>query len=98
MRRYIKLTAAQQQEIMAHFTISRPYLWNVMNYVKMGPSTTAIREYALAIGGEIVERGFEANCQTEHTQEEMIQTWPAGVKLIVVRTPAGERQLRLPVC
>ena len=69
-----------------------------MNYVKMGPSTTAIREYALAIGGEIVERGFEANCQTEHTQEEMIQTWPAGVKLIVVRTPAGERQLRLPVC
>ena len=69
--------------------MTRTSVWAALNYITRGGNGPSIRRYALEHGGAIVEENFIPNCRTEHTQQEMIQTFPAGIQVRISKVDSS---------
>lgn len=85
MRTYIRVSDSLRRELVDRFEESRTSIWSAINYLTNGDRPEAIRQYALSHGGSIEEQNFIPNCRTEHTQDEIIQTFAGGVQVRVNR-------------
>ena len=81
MRIYIKVTDGLRNKIVQKFKFSKVSVWSALNYLTYSKKAEAVRRYALEHGGSIVEQDFIPNCRTEHTPDEMIQTFAGGVQV-----------------
>lgn len=94
MRTFIKVSDPLRRDLVNKFKVSKPTVWAALNYITRGGNGPAIRRYALSHGGAIVEEDFMPNCRTEHTQEEMIQTFAGGIQVRVSKVNSGAVILR----
>lgn len=85
MRTYIRVSDSLRRELVDRFEVSRTSIWSALNYLTNGDRPEAIRQYALSHGGSIEEQNFIPNCRTEHTQDEIIQTFAGGVQVRISR-------------
>lgn len=85
MRTYIKVSDKVRQELAARFGVSAVSVWKALNYLTKGGRAPEIRDYALSHGGAIAEDDFIPNCRTEHTKDEIVQTFAGGVQVRIGR-------------
>lgn len=83
MRQFIKVSNELNKELQLHFKRSRMSIWKALAFVTRHPEATAIREYALAHGGQYTEEDFIPNCETRHENGIIYQEFPGKVKLII---------------
>lgn len=83
MRRYIKATLKLRNELKKEFGISRVGVNNALNFKSSSPRAQKIREAALASGAEIMEPVFWPECETRHTNDEIIQNFSNDVILVL---------------
>lgn len=81
MRTYIKVSDSLRNKLAQHFRISRVSVWSALNYLTHSKLSDEVRRYALENGGSIEEEDFMPNCRTEHTDDEIIQTFAGGIKV-----------------
>lgn len=89
MRTFIKVSDPLRRELIDKFKVTRTSVWAALNYITRGGNGPSIRRYALEHGGAIVEENFIPNCRTEHTQQEMIQTFPAGIQVRISKVDSS---------
>ena len=85
MRIHIKVADSLRVELAEKFQLSKVSIWSALNYLTHSERAEAVRRYALEHGGSIVEQDFTPNCRTEHTSDEMIQTFAGGIQVRVSR-------------
>lgn len=83
MRQFIKVSNELNKELQLHFHRSRMSIWKALAFVTRHPEATAIREYALAHGGQYTEGDFIPNCVTRHENGIIYQEFPGKVKIII---------------
>ena len=79
MRTYIKVSDELRRQIWREFPVCKATVWAALNYITEGGRSGEIRAYALEHGGQVVDEDFEPNCLTEHSQDEMRQSFGGGV-------------------
>lgn len=89
MRTYIKVSDPLRRDLINRFKVSRTSVWAALNYLTREGRGPAIRQYALEHGGAIMEEDFIPNCRTEHTGDEMIQTFPGGIQVRISKVDSG---------
>lgn len=94
MRTFIDVPSSLRKEIMTRFNRSKPIVWRALNYVTDNKRAKEIRAYALEHGGAIIEKDFIPNCRTEHTQEEMIQSFAGGIQVRISKVKDDVRLLQ----
>ncbi len=85
MRTYIKVSDRLRAELAKRFGLTNSSVWRALNYLTAGGRSPEVREYALSHGGAIAEDDFIPNCRTEHTADEIIQTFAGGVQVRIGR-------------
>lgn len=93
MRIHIKVADNLRVELIEKFKLSKVSVWSALNYLTNSERAKAVRSYALAHGGSIVDEDFSPNCRTEHTQEEMIHTFAGGVQVRISKRNSSARVL-----
>lgn len=81
MRRFIPITQEQRKALCKMFNVDRSHVWRALNFIGESEVNTQIRKEAISMGARIVENSFVPNCNTRHTQEFIIQTFPCGVEV-----------------
>jgi len=94
MRTYIKVSDPLRRDLINKFKVTRASVWAALNYITRGGRGPAIRQYALEHGGAITEEDFIPNCRTEHTGDEMIQTFPGGIQVRISKVDSGAKILK----
>lgn len=94
MRTYIKVSDPLRRDLCVRFKVTRATVWSALNYITRGGRSPYIRQYALEHGGAIVEDDFIPNCRTEHTGDEMIQTFPGGIQVRISKVDSGAQILK----
>lgn len=94
MRIHIKVADNLRVELIEKFKLSKVSVWSALNYLTNSERAKLVRSYALAHGGSIVEQDFTPNCRTEHTADEMIQTFPGGIQVRVSRKGSDAKIFR----
>ena len=94
MRIHIKVADSLRVELAETFQLSKVSIWSALNYLTFSDRAESVRRYALEHGGSIVEQDFTPNCRTEHTSEEMIQTFAGGIQVRISRTDSNARILQ----
>ncbi len=94
MRTYIKVSDHLRRDLISRFKVTRASVWAALNYITRGGRGPAIRQYALDHGGAIVEEDFIPNCRTEHTGDEMIQTFPGGIQVRISKVGSEAKILK----
>lgn len=94
MRIFIKVTDGLRNEIVRKFKFSKVSVWSALNYLTNSAKAESVRRYALEHGGSIVEQDFIPNCRTEHTEEEMIQTFAGGIQVRMSKKNSDVRLLQ----
>lgn len=93
MRRFIKVEPELRDKISAEYHVSRMQVWRALNFLRNSDQAKDIRQFALAAGGQYVQENFVPNCQTEHTGEAVIQTFPCGVVVKVSKIDSSAELL-----
>lgn len=93
MRIYIKVPDSLRQQLIREFKVSRVTVWSALNYLTGGEQPDSIRRYALDHGGAIEEKEFIPNCRTEHTGDEVVQTFAGGVQVRICSADGSVRLL-----
>lgn len=93
MRIHIKVADNLRVELIEKFKLSKVSVWSALNYLTNSERAKSVRAYALAHGGSIVDQDFIPNCRTEHTKDEMIHTFAAGVQVIISKKNSSARIL-----
>ena len=94
MRIHIKVADSLREELLEKFQLSKVSIWSALNYLTFSDRAEQVRRYALEHGGTIVEKDFVPNCRTEHTQEEIVQTFAGGIQVRIDRNNSHARILR----
>lgn len=81
MRTYIKVSDSLRNKIVQKFNVSRVSVWSALNYLTHSKLSDDVRRFALENGGSIAEENFMPNCRTEHTADEIIQTFAGGIQV-----------------
>ena len=81
MRTYIKVSNKLRMELAERFGLTNVSVWRSLNYLTDGGRAPEVRDYALSHGGAIAEDDFIPNCRTEHTADEIVQTFAGGVQV-----------------
>lgn len=81
MRTYIKVSDSLRNKIVQKFNVSRVSVWSALNYLTHSKLSDDVRRFALENGGSIEEENFMPNCRTEHTADEIIQTFAGGIQV-----------------
>ena len=95
MRTYIKVSDELRRQIWREFPVCKATVWAALNYITEGGRSGEIRAYALEHGGQVVDEDFEPNCLTEHSQDEMRQSFGGGV-CVVLDKKSGAVTLQVP--
>lgn len=93
MTTYIRVSDALRKELSEVHNLSRVSVWAALNFLTSSERAEEVRKYALAHGGVVVDKDFTPNCQTEHTQTEIIQTFAGDVQVIVSKEDSHARVL-----
>lgn len=89
MKTFIKVSDRLRKELMDRFNVTRAAVWAALNFLTRGGRGPAIRQYALDNGGFIVEEDFLPNCRTEHTLDEIIQTFAGGIEVRISKVDSS---------
>ena len=81
MRTYIKVSDKLRRRLWEQFPMSKTTIWSALNYITEGGRSEEIRQWALEHGGRIVDEDLRTDCETVHTQDEMIQTFVGNVRV-----------------
>ena len=85
--RQIKVTHEELKKLQERFHVGKNYIWQVLSYMKSGPTAEKIRRTAIYMGGRYVDPDFAPNCRTEYANGFIIQTFSGDVVLrIEVKT------------
>ena len=93
MRLFIKVEPELRDKISAEYHVSRMQVWRALNFLRNSDQAKDIRQFALAAGGQYTEENFIPNCQTVHTGEAVIQTFPCGVVVKVSKIDSSAELL-----
>lgn len=83
MTRLVKTTLKIRNGLMRQYGLSITGIKKALAYKSMSARAERIRQTAISQGGEIVESAFCPDCYTQHTQDEIIQTFSNGVVLVI---------------
>lgn len=89
MRHYIKISPELRDKISAQFHVSIMQVWRACNFLRNSDQARDIRQFALAAGGQYVQESFMPNCQSQHTADAIIQTFPCGVAVRISKVDSS---------
>lgn len=91
MRHYIKISPELRDKISAQFHVSIMQVWRACNFLRNSDQAKEIRQFALANGGQYVQENFVPNCQSQHTADAIIQTFPCGVSVRISKKDSSAK-------
>lgn len=89
MRHYIKVEADLRDKICAAYSVSLVQVWRALNFLRNSEQAKDIRQFALAGGGQYVQEHFCPNCESQHTADAIIQTFPCGVSVRISKVDSS---------
>lgn len=89
MAKYIKASLSLRKELAEKFGVTHKWVKKSLAFQANSRRAVAIRAAAVAAGALELETAFCSECITEHTQTEIIQTFPNGAILILSKVDSS---------